>query len=614
MSSMQFKLKVMLILVLVMTVPILIIGVGSALYYQDVVKRNIWDDNMAQAKAVSLHTPTYMDSARLYLESLADRPLVTKAMEEKNATFLDETARYTGITFKSINESPIFDEIFITDASGTVVSSYPHGEVVGKNVFNKIHVNQSILLDKTTLSDAVLSDETGNPTVYIAVPIDNSTTTYTSMESHNSTVYGALIGEINLHDYAKTIVGTQVKNNQYIYIVNRTGHVMVHNNHTYMDTMKDYSSVPAVQRVLNGEEDVAESYNPVEHDWRLAAFSPIPKYGWGAVVAMPVELAYKPISDTTPFFIASILLMTIIAILLAVYIGNYFTRPILDISRATAEIPDGEYQKYLPLARKDELGKLARSFDQMAGTIQKNKEAIIAARDRAEEERKRAELYVDIMGHDINNLNQVAMANLEVLKDSGELPADLRSMAGHALAAVEGSAGIIENVRKIQKFSSEGPHVECIDSNDLVNEAIRESSKPPDKKVEIHYSGTKGMRVKAAHLLKEAFSNIINNAIKYSGPEVQIDIEQKEIILGGKKYYEISISDNGPGIPDELKAKLFRRFQRGTTQAHGKGLGLYITKMLVERFGGKVCVEDRVPGDYTKGSKFIILLPAAQNP
>lgn len=134
---MQFKLKVMLILIFVMTAPILMIGVGSALYYQDVVKRNIWDDNMAQAKAVSLHTPTYMDSASLYLESLADRPLVIKAMDEKNVTFLNETTRYAGITFKSIDNSTIFDEIFITDPSGTVVSSYPHRDVIGKNVLIK---------------------------------------------------------------------------------------------------------------------------------------------------------------------------------------------------------------------------------------------------------------------------------------------------------------------------------------------------------------------------------------------------------------------------------------------------------------------------------------------
>lgn len=608
---MQFKLKVMLILILVMTIPILVVGVGSAFYYRDVVKKNIWEDDLAQAKAVSLYTPTYMDSARLYLESLADRPLVIKAVEEKNVTFLNETTQYAGKTFKTTNDSPIFDEIFITDASGTVVSSYPCGEIIGRDMSSKSSINQSIRFDKTTVSDAALSDVTGKPTIYLVVPIDNSTSNYPIMQSHNATMYGALIGEINLGEYAKAIFGTQVRNNQYIYMVNRTGHVMVHNNYSYMNSMINYSTVPAVQRVLKGEEDVAEAYNPVEHDWRLAAFSPIPKYGWGVVVAMPVEVAYKPISDTTPFIILSIALLTIIAVLLAVYFGYYFAKPILDISKAAAGIPQGEYRHYLPLARSDELGELARSLDQMAATIQKDNEAIIAARDKAEEEKKRAELYVDIMGHDINNLNQVAMGNLELIKNSDKLPDDLRPMADHALTAVEGSAEIIDNVYKIQKLSSEELHMERIDVNDLVNEAIREAYRPPDKKVEIYYSKSKGMLVEAAPLLKEAFSNIINNAIKYSGPDMHIDIDQKETVLGGKKYYEVSISDNGPGIPDELKRKLFRRFQRGNTGAQGKGMGLYITKMLVERFGGKVCVEDRVPGDYKKGSKFVILLPAA---
>ncbi|HMK46274.1 MAG TPA: sensor histidine kinase [Methanocella sp.] len=98
---------------------------------------------------------------------------------------------------------------------------------------------------------------------------------------------------------------------------------------------------------------------------------------------------------------------------------------------------------------------------------------------------------------------------------------------------------------------------------------------------------------------------MINNSIKYSGPNVTIDISidisidtvQKE----DTKYYRTVITDNGYGIPDEVKQKLFRRFQRGTTKAHGKGLGLYIVKMLVERFDGEVWVEDRVSGDYTKG-------------
>jgi signal transduction histidine kinase len=177
--------------------------------------------------------------------------------------------------------------------------------------------------------------------------------------------------------------------------------------------------------------------------------------------------------------------------------------------------------------------------------------------------------------------------------------------------AVEGSASIINSVQKIQRLASGEYTKERLDISDMISGAVREAYRPPDKKVEIRYSGQKGMVVEAASLLKEAFSNVINNAIKHSGPEVVVDISQREATVEGRKYYEVSISDNGPGIPDDVKEKLFRRFQRGATRASGKGLGLYITKMLVETFGGRVWVEDRVPGDYSKGCRFVILLPAA---
>jgi signal transduction histidine kinase len=73
-----------------------------------------------------------------------------------------------------------------------------------------------------------------------------------------------------------------------------------------------------------------------------------------------------------------------------------------------------------------------------------------------------------------------------------------------------------------------------------------------------------------------------------------------------------SVEDTGPGIPDWIKDKLFTRFQRGDTTAHGKGLGLYLVKMLVESYKGAIWVEDRFSGDYTKGARFVVMLPAVK--
>ncbi|MEM2925372.1 MAG: ATP-binding protein, partial [Methanocellales archaeon] len=111
---------------------------------------------------------------------------------------------------------------------------------------------------------------------------------------------------------------------------------------------------------------------------------------------------------------------------------------------------------------------------------------------------------------------------------------------------------------------------------------------------------------------KEVFVNLIGNSIKYSGESVEIAINVEEFIKDDKRYYKVGVEDNGNGVPDELKTRIFKRFERGTTKAKGKGLGLYIVKTLIEKYGGEVWVEDRVKGDYTKGSRFCFTVPKAE--
>jgi signal transduction histidine kinase len=304
-------------------------------------------------------------------------------------------------------------------------------------------------------------------------------------------------------------------------------------------------------------------------------------------------------------------LLALLAIALAGLVSVGLVKPLLKMAAATREMPFGNYAKDLPLGRKDELGVLARAMDWMANSIRKGQEQIVAARDQAEEEKSRAELYVDIMGHDINNQNQVALTNLEFLEDEPAITAGGRKLLDAAINAIRGSAGIVDNVRKIQDITGGKLELENVDINELLKRCILEAPRPRGKEVRINYEEHPGIIVRATPLLKDLFCNLINNSVKHSGPEVTIDIDVQEKVENGRKDYVISISDNGPGIPDEVKPLLFRRFERGSTKAHGKGLGLYIVKMLAERFGGSVRVEDRVPGDYTKGAKFVVTLPEA---
>jgi two-component system sensor histidine kinase BarA len=74
----------------------------------------------------------------------------------------------------------------------------------------------------------------------------------------------------------------------------------------------------------------------------------------------------------------------------------------------------------------------------------------------------------------------------------------------------------------------------------------------------------------------------------------------------------VSIEDTGPGIPDELKGLIFNRFKRGSSRASGSGLGLYICRMLIERYGGRIWVDDRMAGQPEEGTAFRFTLRRQQ--
>jgi len=77
----------------------------------------------------------------------------------------------------------------------------------------------------------------------------------------------------------------------------------------------------------------------------------------------------------------------------------------------------------------------------------------------------------------------------------------------------------------------------------------------------------------------------------------------------GEDRVAVTVADTGPGIPEDLKPRIFERKERGVTKKSGKGLGLSIVRMLAERYGGSVRTGDRVPGRPEEGAAITVTLP-----
>ena len=170
-------------------------------------------------------------------------------------------------------------------------------------------------------------------------------------------------------------------------------------------------------------------------------------------------------------------------------------------------------------------------------------------------------------------------------------------------------AELVNDLLALARIEAEGfaPAREPVDAVALVEEAAREWSERADaRRMRLHVDATEPVSLEAdPRLLRNALDNLIENALRHcpDGTTVRLAVDQRP------GEVEISVADDGPGIPMEDQGRIFERFYRvekgRSREAGGTGLGLAIVKHIVEAHGGRATVESR-PG---AGSTFRLFLP-----
>jgi signal transduction histidine kinase len=224
------------------------------------------------------------------------------------------------------------------------------------------------------------------------------------------------------------------------------------------------------------------------------------------------------------------------------------------------------------------------------------------------EEKGRAQLYLDLLTHDINNYITAAMGYLQLAEMRLTLEEKDKKLIGVPIRELRNSSELIANVRNIQRLEVERYRGEEVEIRQMLEGIRNDYEHPHGRDVAITLSGIDRCPMRVSSLLKDAFGNIVGNAIKHSTGPLKINIIVQYEVLNGEDHIRVSIEDNGPGVPDDMKECVFDRMTRGSTKVTGHGLGLYLVKRLVEDQGGQVWVEDRVPGNSAQGAKFVVEL------
>lgn len=228
---------------------------------------------------------------------------------------------------------------------------------------------------------------------------------------------------------------------------------------------------------------------------------------------------------------------------------------------------------------------------------------------------RRAELYKDIFAHDMNNVLQNILSSIEILKNDCEMTETRNTIVDLVIRQINRGAGLGFNVRTLSdlvdtKFQQTKIDI-CLPITKAVKK-IKQDFNNFNVFIDFNYPEDK-YYVIADEFLITAVVNILRNSIthnKNSKRDIKIAISQEENVDNSDEFVKIEFSDNGIGIPDEIKNELIQK-PTDLFQYSRRGLGLPLILEIISRYNGMVRIEDRVKNDYSQGTNFLILLPKA---
>jgi signal transduction histidine kinase len=281
---------------------------------------------------------------------------------------------------------------------------------------------------------------------------------------------------------------------------------------------------------------------------------------------------------------------TLIAITLALFItfvlANGTTRPLREMTAAARAMARGDYSSLVRATSRDEVGELARAFNQMS--------ADLGAADQ-----HRRELIANV-SHELRTPITALRAVLENMVD-GVAPADPTTLRT-ALAQTERLGRLVTELLDLSRIDAGAHALELtrFEVRAFLDEAVAESKVVAaggghEVQFATVVSPADAQVVADRERLKQVVLNLLDNAARHSPRAATVTLSARSDTEHG---LILEVRDPGPGIPVAERERVFERFIRGErATGGGTGLGLAIARWVVQLHGGAIAVADPAPGD-----------------
>ncbi|MGB2782364.1 MAG: ATP-binding protein [Atribacterota bacterium] len=485
---------------------------------------------------------------------------------------------------------PEITEIYVADLEGNQIAKKGAGKP--ENVAD-IWSFQLAKEGQEIFSDIFLDPQTLKPIQIIVLPI-----------LENKTVKGVLSAELDFQRIISSIMDVEIGRDGSIFVVAGNGRVIAH---TYINQLSDidFSSVPIVEAVLDGQKGVMKGYADNLGHQVVGTYFPIWELGWGIVVQRSLSEISREVEQVRNVIFITIIISIILAIIAGWLMSGTISKPIRLLAEASERVAGGDLSTSVDIKSSNEIGVLANSFNRMVKELKQNQQELQTSHDELELRVKERttqleasmyelEAFAYSVSHDlqaplraISGFSEILLKDyLDTLDDQGQ------HYLQRVRAGTVNMSQMIEDLLTLSRLGRRPINKKRVDLEELVKEAYELLSDTKMKNRKVDFTIKPCPPVSAdPHLLKIALTNLLSNALKFTGKCKKAEIEFGNRTEGNNIIFYIK--DNGIGFDMKYADKLFSPFQRlhREEEYEGSGIGLAIVQRIIHRHGGKIWAE-----------------------
>jgi two-component system, NtrC family, sensor kinase len=444
---------------------------------------------------------------------------------------------------------------------------------------------------------------------------------------------GVIVADVDLGSVIAAIRRAQIGAAGYAYAVDTDGRIIAHTTNISLvlaDT--NLGALPQVHAALASAvttHGVVTNGRDPHGTEVLSAFDTVDPPGWRVFVEEPLSLAFAHIQAAIWRTVVLLVVFLLLAIATSVLLARNLAGPIEAIQLAAAKIGSGSLDQRIEVSSRDELGALADEFNRMAARlrasysgleqqVQERTHELASALAELDEKSREVEAashhkseFLADMSHELRTPLNAISGFSQVLRKQliGEINAKQAEYLDDILASARHLLSLIDDVLDLAKV--EAGQIELQVEPFSLHEAlergvviVRERATRQGVRVSLSSDPRIDMVIGDERRIRQVVFNLLSNAVKFAPAGGMVDVAATSV----DGEVRVSVSDSGPGIAREDQERIFEEFQQaaaGKDQREGTGLGLALSRRLVELHGGRIWVDSELG----KGSTFAFTLP-----